>query len=655
MAGPLTPPPGPVTSSYKTLQEVEPRTVVNATNTPGNGFATHVISQPGSYYLDRNLVGEAAKFGIIIAADSVTLDLNGFEVRGSVGSLAGINLAGDRPVIKNGQIRNWPQQAIVFEGQQGIGGSYVDLTVTNNGFGGGFNAMDLRDESRVNNCVVSGNAGFGIRLATGSLVTGCLLEVNLGGGVVAFDASRISGNNFSNNFGASISVGTTGSGGCFVLGNTIRASGGANSVGIVTSGADHIVKGNTVVGSPTTAGGILALSPSGVEISGNTVSGTLDNYDFDPGANNKYEIAVSQLPESIDWPASVRLAGTLSVPAGQSGITINANDVIVDLGGFAIDGEMASANLIQVNAAFATIRNGSLRRSGADGINGGEGLRIADVQISQSAASGTGRGIITGRGANISNVYVRNVTGPGITASFSAIVSRCTVEFASGGGFIIDGNSSVSDCTAAGISGTTATGNGFSFGPGTVVTGCNARSNAGSGFVTGDESLLRNCGATFNSGSGFVVGNNTRLGDCMASSNALSGVRALNVSGWAVDRCTLTLNALAAVNIEGISSQGAITGSVIRSTTTAIVGRGIVVGSGAQAITISGNQISQAGYGVQLDGSACRVTGNAFSVIGFATIANSAGGAANGSNLVGPVNTPANVAGATNPFANSLQ
>ena len=200
MAGPLTPPPGPVTSSYKTLQEVEPRTVVNATNTPGNGLATHVISQPGSYYLDRNLVGEAAKFGIIIAADSVTLDLNGFEVRGSVGSLAGINLAGDRPVIKNGQIRNWPQQAIVFEGQQGIGGSYVDLTVTNNGFGGGFNAMDLRDESRVNNCVVSGNAGFGIRLATGSLVTGCLLEVNLGGGVVAFDASRIAGNNFSNNF-----------------------------------------------------------------------------------------------------------------------------------------------------------------------------------------------------------------------------------------------------------------------------------------------------------------------------------------------------------------------------------------------------------------------------------------------------------------------
>ena len=34
LAGPLNPPSGPVTSTYKTLTEVEPRVPVSATNTP---------------------------------------------------------------------------------------------------------------------------------------------------------------------------------------------------------------------------------------------------------------------------------------------------------------------------------------------------------------------------------------------------------------------------------------------------------------------------------------------------------------------------------------------------------------------------------------------------------------------------------------------
>src|SRR2546423_12808745 len=50
-AGPLDPPAGPVTSSNKTLGEVEPRTPVNATNTPGDGISLFKITQPGSYYL----------------------------------------------------------------------------------------------------------------------------------------------------------------------------------------------------------------------------------------------------------------------------------------------------------------------------------------------------------------------------------------------------------------------------------------------------------------------------------------------------------------------------------------------------------------------------------------------------------------------------
>jgi len=66
-AGPLDPPAGPVTSTYKTLTEVEPRTAINTTNTPGDADSLFKITQPGSYYLTGNITGVAAKHGIEIA------------------------------------------------------------------------------------------------------------------------------------------------------------------------------------------------------------------------------------------------------------------------------------------------------------------------------------------------------------------------------------------------------------------------------------------------------------------------------------------------------------------------------------------------------------------------------------------------------------
>lgn len=655
LAGPLTPPPGPITSTLKTLTEVEPRTAVNPTNTAGNVLYSYIISQSGSYYLDRNIIGEVGKYGILINADNVTLDLNGFEVRGVPDSRTGIILGGNRPVIKNGQIRNWPEPAISFSGSSGIGGSYFDLTVTNNGAPLGFNGLDLRDESRVMNCVISGNAGVGIRVATGSLVSGCLLEVNARGGVEAFDASRIQNNNFSNNNGPSISVGNTGGGGCFVLGNTIKTAIGATTSGIVLIGNEHIIKANTVVGTGGTSKGIRAVAPNNVEVSGNTVSGTIDNYDFQSGANNKYDLTISEVPESIDWPANVRLAGSLTVPATRVGILISTPGVTLDLGGFVLDGGLTSAELIRANGSNTTIRNGSLRRSGADGIVAADGLRIENVSITQSASGGNRRGLVAGRGSTVSNVNVRDVSGVGITTSFSSIISNCIVEFAGGGGFVTGGHCTLTNCTTAGVGDVVPGSSSFELGSGSIATGCNARSNIGNGFNTGQDSTLRACSATANLLGGFVLGNNARLVDCISSGNGNAGVRALNVDGWAVERCTITLNGLAGVNVEGNSSQGRIDGNIIRSSSQSSTAYGVVIGSGSQAITVTNNQINQTYLGVMCDGSSCRITGNAFGMLGFYPFANSALGNVNGTNLVGPIVTPNNVGDGTNGLANTWQ
>ncbi|QOI99956.1 MAG: right-handed parallel beta-helix repeat-containing protein [Phycisphaeraceae bacterium] len=79
VAGPLSPPAGPVASTYKTLADIEPRVALSDLNTPGHAYAHYVITQPGSYYLAGNL--QVTKmFGIDIQASNVTLDLGGFVV-----------------------------------------------------------------------------------------------------------------------------------------------------------------------------------------------------------------------------------------------------------------------------------------------------------------------------------------------------------------------------------------------------------------------------------------------------------------------------------------------------------------------------------------------------------------------------------------------
>ena len=114
MAGPLSPPAGPVTPTHKTLTEVEPRVAINAANTPGDADSIFRISQPGSYYLTGNLTGQAGKHGIEIATSGVTIDLAGFEVRGIGGALDGIaaTINGSELCIRNGTIRFWPADGI---------------------------------------------------------------------------------------------------------------------------------------------------------------------------------------------------------------------------------------------------------------------------------------------------------------------------------------------------------------------------------------------------------------------------------------------------------------------------------------------------------------------------------------------------------------
>ena len=62
--GPINPPAGPVGSTAKPLGEVEPRTAINATNTPGDATAVFIIAAEGSYYLAQDVFVPSGKIGL---------------------------------------------------------------------------------------------------------------------------------------------------------------------------------------------------------------------------------------------------------------------------------------------------------------------------------------------------------------------------------------------------------------------------------------------------------------------------------------------------------------------------------------------------------------------------------------------------------------
>jgi parallel beta-helix repeat protein len=152
-------PPGAPAPTMKTLEQVEPRTLIAS--------LPYTITNSGSYYLATNLTGASGFQGIIVSADSVFLDLNGFSLIGVPGSSNGIFFSGNRQdvVVRNGVIRNWGVDGIVGNGARGV--HYLGLHVANNGRGG----LSGDFATVVRECSAISNALWGIAANTGSTVS----------------------------------------------------------------------------------------------------------------------------------------------------------------------------------------------------------------------------------------------------------------------------------------------------------------------------------------------------------------------------------------------------------------------------------------------------------------------------------------------------
>jgi parallel beta-helix repeat protein len=185
---------------------------------------------------------------------------------------------------------------------------------------------------------------------------------------------------------------------------------------------------------------------------------------------------ITSLPYTISQPGSYVLNGNLTCTtctSGQSGITVNASNVTIDLQGFDLVGVPAAGEGIDGTQANLTVLNGTVRDWG------------------------NGHGIFADAGLRVDSVNVINADAAGIWANSDATITNCQVEGSGWHGVHVGQRAVISNCTAKN-NGFINGGNGFDVGDASVITESVATANKVSGFNAGQKATLENCTADTN-------------------------------------------------------------------------------------------------------------------------------------------------------------
>ncbi len=382
-AGPLDPPPGPISSTGKTLIEIEPRIAINATNTPGDASSLFTITQPGSYYLTGNLTGVAGRVGIWVNAPNVTIDLAGFQMLGVPGASVGIFVNGTGIRVHSGTMMDWPAGAT----NRGGSGSRVhvhDIAFRNNATDAGAYTVNAFSGVLMERCRFD-LTPRGV-VASDGLIRDCIMGLTSGGtgfqllGQVTLERCTVTG-------GTDAFVVVSGKRHGFVdcvsnfafrgfnagdqaVLERCRVDGAGGDA--ITVGASSIVSGCSVVGSAGGAGRGIVTTASGSTIRECAVSNMAG-----PG----YQLADASRAEAC----------TASSCAGAGFI---------------------AGSRVQLSGCGATANF-------SHGISAGDGCSIIECSATDNAL----RGISANNGCLIRNCHTRNNQTDGIAVNFSCTVA----------------------------------------------------------------------------------------------------------------------------------------------------------------------------------------------------------------------------------------
>ncbi|HHY86596.1 MAG TPA: hypothetical protein GYA07_13840 [Verrucomicrobia bacterium] len=330
-------PPGPPAPTMKTLAQIEPRTPVDATHTPGDADSIFRITQPGSYYLTTNLNGAAGRHGIEIAADNVSLDLMGFALRGVGGDHTGILLDGEytNVVVRNGSVSGWgafgvyaPGRNVVIEG----------LRVSDNGQGG----LRVGDNGLVKDCVFWNNQGGGVFSFRGTTIVNCVASRNTTGIFCTAD-STIAGCTASENSVRGIEAGggatiedctasNNGSDGIRVVGSstlrgcTARGNGGAGFFVFGGVGASRVAVIDCLAENNTGHG---VVSPAGLLAERVTACVNSNGIAAGPGSHVRNCLVLSNRLDGIVVDNGSTVADCTVRGNGAAGIRVPSDCVVI--------------------------------------------------------------------------------------------------------------------------------------------------------------------------------------------------------------------------------------------------------------------------------------------------------------------------------------
>jgi parallel beta-helix repeat protein len=378
--GSLTPP-GPPGPTMITLSQIEPRTMVNAANTPGDANDLFVINQPGSYYLTTNITGISGKNIISIAANNVTLDLDGFALQGGSGTQNGIFIqnASTNITVRNGAISYCGGMGVYGVSSSGANMVFERLNVSSNIYG-----FYLNGAAVVRDCNCQDN-NFGGFVCTIGVISGCTAQNN-------------------GSYGVSLSFGTVS--GCTVQDN--------NSSGIVTSGgtvSDCVVADNAGTGIDLSSGSNI--------VKNCTITG---NY---YGIYGENDYVVTGCVVGGNQSTGIVLQNNCSV----NGCTVAANGG----GGISVqnNGSISGCTVDGNGGGGISVQNGFLITGCTASGNSGIGIsantvgKVADC----SAFSNTGDGIAAGSTAEVTGCLVNNNSQGGISVNSDSLVRDNTVDF----------------------------------------------------------------------------------------------------------------------------------------------------------------------------------------------------------------------------------
>jgi len=215
---------------------------------------------------------------------------------------------------------------------------------------------------------------------------------------------------------------------------------------------------------------------------------------------------ISSLPFTITNSGSYFLTGLLTGQAGSSGIIVAANDVTLDLSGFALVGAVGSLRGIECTGTRSnlTVLHGSIRNWGGHGISAYANLY----------------------GGKFKDLTLCGNGGNGLSGGSYSLVTDCLAYNNLGDGIEVNAGSEVSNCNAAGN---------------------------GTHGLYGQFSLFRDCTANFNGAAGLYIFNYSRAIHCHSSNNTQDGI-ALGVACQAIGNVCMNNNSAGTTGYAGIRS-----------------------------------------------------------------------------------------------------